>query len=132
MRPEPIALAFAGEPYTIRPLTLRQVQRIELAEARRQLELKPAVDADGNIDRAAVLANVDVALGNMQAVIRIALERDHPQVAEQIDDLPVRASEVSAAYEAILDLGGFKRIQASGEAEAAEMARIFGARSTAA
>jgi hypothetical protein len=132
MKPEPITITFAGRDFPIRPLTLFQVQRIEAAELRRATAMLPFRKDDGALDIGALIANGEIALEHRLEVIRIALGRDHREIAAALDDLEALAGEAEAAYKAILELGGFKLVDTLGEAEAAEIEAHFGVGSTAA
>ena len=79
--------------HKVRPLTVRQVERIEAA-------LFPAEK----------LTNVQLA----RDVVRAALSRDHADVV--VDDIECDVRELSAAMTAVLRLGGFVTL---GEAPAA-------------
>lgn len=94
MRPENIKL---GEhEWTIRPLTLSQVQEIE------PILLTAAPEAVGNVTAAI-------------AIVAIALRRDHAGTAAALGDIEATAPEVGAAMAAILRLGGFLPSSTAGD-----------------
>lgn len=96
MRPSPRAIVIGEHSFTVRPLTLRQVQEIE-----------PILMASGN----AATGNVAAAM----AIVAIALRRDHADVAAALDDIEATAPEIGAAMAAILRLGGFLEAPVEGE-----------------
>lgn len=108
----PISITLAGKSYEIAPFTLRQLQRIELAEAKAVLQRRRTIDDSGALDHDAVLANVESEMAKIAEVIRIALSKDHGDVAEGLEDMAgLKAHEINAAYEAVLDFGGFRKAE---------------------
>ncbi|KAF2991158.1 hypothetical protein OGR47_02680 [Methylocystis sp. MJC1] len=87
MRPDPIEIAFGDQKFTIKPLTIAQIRKIEKA----------------------VSAPDSVAGDIPFTVIGIALSRDHGNVV--LDDLESETGEIIAAFNAILQLGGFKKAE---------------------
>lgn len=84
MRPEPVTIALSGKPYTIKPLTLGQLRKIE-----------PVL--------------VDPTIREVEKsirVIQIALERDHPEVAADIDNQVMAMTDVAEAMQKVLLVGG--------------------------
>lgn len=102
MRPEPIEIAFGDHKFTIKPLTIGQIRKIE-----------KAVSAPDS-------AAADIPF----TVIGIALSRDHGNVV--LDDLESETGEIIAAFNAILQLGGFKKAE-SGEGAGAPTPNATGA-----
>lgn len=88
MRPQPIILALGGQEWRVRPLTLAQIQRIE------PLLAPEAQQAGGSLKAAS-------------EIVRIAIERDHPQAAGQLPELEATAQEIAAAMRSVLRLAGF-------------------------
>lgn len=86
MRPQPITLTLGAEAWSVRPLTLAQVQRIE------PLLLK---EEKGGTIAAAV------------EIVAIALSRDHPEAARTLGEVEATAKEIGAAMASVLRLGGF-------------------------
>ncbi len=82
--------------WSIRPLTLRQIQAIE-----------PILMNDAG----ATKGNVTAAI----SIVAIALQRDYADAAEKLGDVEATAAEVGAAMATILRLGGY--LPASGEAD---------------
>lgn len=103
MRLQPRTIALGAHSWLVRPLTLAQVQAIE-----------PIVASAGET------GSVAAAMG----VLRIALERDHPQAASSLGDIEATAPEVAQAMAEALRLGGFLPAgePAPGEAEAGRVA----------
>jgi hypothetical protein len=85
MRPDHIEIAFGGRKFTIQPLTIGQIRKIEKAITIPQGEAR------------------DIPF----TVIGIALSRHYSEVA--VDDLESDADEIVANFNAILQLGGFKK-----------------------
>jgi len=88
MRPQPITLALGDQEWNVRPLTLAQIQRIE------PLLAPEAQQAGGSLKAAA-------------EIIRIAIERDHPQAANGLSEIEATAQEIAAAMRSVLRLAGF-------------------------
>lgn len=101
MRPDPVEITLAGESYVIRPLTLRQVQEIEL------LTSKPA----------------ESQVGRIAGILDIVLKRDHSDGLPEggVLDLEVSRDELAKAAAAVRTLSAPEGIPA-GEAEAAKPA----------
>ncbi|WP_050764093.1 hypothetical protein [Beijerinckia indica] len=85
--------------WTIRPLTLKQVQAIE--------PVLLAGDGKG-------------VVGTALAILRVALSRDFPEDANCLEDFETTTDEISLAMGDILQLGGFLRSPMPGEASAGE------------
>jgi hypothetical protein len=88
MRLKTQTISLGGHEWPVRPLTLRQVQAIEPILMDRNSE------SGGHI-------------GGAIAIVGIALERDHPDVAAKLGDIEATAGEIGAALETVLRLGGF-------------------------
>jgi hypothetical protein len=101
MRPQPETIRLGAREWTVRPLTLRQVQEIE------PILLASAAETKGNV--AAALAIVAIALG-----------RDHADAAALLGDIEATAPEIGAAMATVLRLGGFIETSAPGDAEMGE------------
>lgn len=80
------SIKLGAREWTVRPLTLRQVQEIE------PILLSP--EAMGNVAAA-------------MAIVAIALRRDHAEAAAALGDVEATAPEIGAAMATILRLGGF-------------------------
>jgi hypothetical protein len=100
MRPDPITVTLGDLDFTIRPLTLGQVRKVE------EILLDPARAARGNIP---------VAMD----IVAVALRRDYQEEASNIDDLEGTSMEVMLAQGAILRLSGFLEAGEPGEEKAA-------------
>jgi hypothetical protein len=112
MKPAPKTITLGERTWTVRPLTLAQLE-----------ELEPVVQAGPAMSQ--------VAYG--LAVVAAGLRRDHPEDAAAIRDLEATAGELATASAAVLTLGGYIQEQALGEARAAESAAAsISASSTAA
>ena len=85
MRMGPRTIALGQASWSVRPLTLAQVQAIEPLLA----------GADGGTIAAAI------------AIVRVALARDHAAAADGIETLEAGAPDVAAAMAEVLRLGGF-------------------------
>jgi hypothetical protein len=88
MRPEPQKIRLGDKEWTIRPLTLKQVQNIELI----------------------IYNNAKSNAGNVKAAIEVisaGLFRDYPDDCQTLYDVEATATEISIAMAAILRLGGF-------------------------
>lgn len=84
MRPEPIKISLGGEEFTIRPLTLRQIRKID-----------------------EVLKNAEMAeLDKIVTVIGIGLSRDYSEAAGNLDDMEVQMMDLGPILEKILRVGG--------------------------
>jgi hypothetical protein len=94
MRMKPITIAFGDKEWSIRPLTLRQVEEIE-----------PIVMQGGG------------AMPLSISIVQIALRRDHPEDSENIREFESTTAQVAAAMRAVLRLGGFLETETPGEAE---------------
>lgn len=87
MRLGPQTIALGTRSWTVRPLTLAQVQAIEPL-------LFATADARGTVAAAV-------------AILKVALGRDHPDTAAGLDEIEAGAPEISAAVATVLRLGGF-------------------------
>ncbi len=87
MRLQPAEIALGGRRWSVRPLTVAQVQAIEPL-------LYQAESAQGTVAAAV-------------AIVRIALGRDDPQAAADLDGMEAGAPEIAAALATVLRLGGF-------------------------
>lgn len=101
MRPDPVDITLAGETYTVRPLTLRQLQDIEV------LTSQPAASQ----------------VGRIAGILDIVLRRDHSDRLPEggVLDLEVTRDELEEAANAVRKLSSPEGAQ-SGEAEAAKPA----------
>ena len=97
MRPPSETIRLGAREWTVRPLTLRQVQEIE-----------PILIENAS----ATKGNVTAAL----AIVAIALRRDHAEAAASLGDVEATAPEIGAAMAIILRLGGFLPAPAEGDA----------------
>jgi hypothetical protein len=88
MRPQPIILHLGGQDFSVRPLTLAQVQRIEPLLANEAQ--RPG-------------ASITVA----SEIVAISLERDHPHAAGKLSEMETTAPEIARAMRAVLRLAGF-------------------------
>ncbi|WP_374308988.1 hypothetical protein [Methylocella sp.] len=86
MRPHPQKVTLGAKAWTVRPLTLRQLQEIE--------PILTTGEGRGNVASAL-------------AILSAALRRDHPADVEALGDLEAGAPELAAAMNAVLRLGGF-------------------------
>ena len=93
---EAVTIQLGGNSFSIKPLTIDQVERIDAIVAERPIG--------------------SVAQGRM--VIAVGLLRDHPDAARGLSDMEADVHEVAAAMAAILRQGGFLPT-APGEAQAA-------------
>ena len=84
MRMQPQVVALGADRWSVRPLTLAQVQAIE-----------------------PLLGGVGGTVASAVAILRVALARDHPQAAAGLDDVEAGAPEIAAAMTIVLRLGGF-------------------------
>jgi hypothetical protein len=96
---QPKAITLGDRVWTVRPLTLAQVQDVE------QAILDGAHLSKGN---------VGTALG----IVAIALRRDNPEDAKTLGEVEATAPEISVAMTEVLKLGGFTEDTTPGEAEA--------------
>ncbi len=97
MRPRPETIRLGEREWTVRPLTLRQVQEIE-----------PILMESASVTK----GNVTAAL----TIVAIALRRDHAEAAAPLGDVEATAPEIGAAMATILRLGGFLPVTADGDA----------------
>lgn len=88
MRPQPETIRLGACEWTVRPLTLRQVQEIE------PILMSSIGEKQGNVAAAT-------------AIVAIALGRDHPDAAACLGDVETTAPEIGAAMATVLRLGGF-------------------------
>lgn len=98
MRPQPETIRLGMREWTVRPLTLRQVQEIE------PILMSSVTEKHGNVAAAT-------------AIVAIALGRDHPDAVASLGDVEATAPEIGAAMAAILRLGGFIETVHQGVAE---------------
>jgi hypothetical protein len=97
MRAQPIKLVFGDKEFTLRPLTIGQVEQIE-----------PLVSSSDAKSPTATFVEA----------LRIALQRDYPDT--DVRDLEMGAYELGETYTKILKSGGFIQADASGEADSPE------------
>lgn len=98
MRPEPIKITLSDKDYTIRPLTLGQIRKIDnlmLSHEMRQLE-------------------------KSIAIIAIALERDYAAIAADIENQEHSMIELGSAVASVLTVGGMIAVASTGESPAAQ------------
>ncbi len=88
MRPTSKAIRLGAREWSIRPLTLHQIQEIE------PILMAGASETKGNISAAL-------------AIVAIALRRDDAEAASSLGDVEATAPEIAAAMAVILRLGGF-------------------------
>jgi hypothetical protein len=118
MRPDPQEIVLGELRFTIRPLTLGQIRKIET------LLLDPEKEwvKKGSTEQASAIAAV-------------ALSRDYPQKIAALDEIETTAPEMRKAMGVILRLGGFIEQSADstwGESPAAGTEAPIGDTSTAA
>lgn len=101
MRTRTEIISLGEREWSIRPLTLRQVQEIE------PILMANALEAKGNVAAA-------------MAIVAIALRRDHAEAAASLGDVEATAPEIAAAMAAILRLGGFLPPSTEGDAGVGE------------
>lgn len=103
MRMQPMTISLGGQSWLVRPLTVAQVQAIE------PLLLASAEGKTGSVASAVT-------------ILRVALGRDHAEVADGLDEIEACAPEIATAMANVLRLGGFLPggDAAPGEAEAGE------------
>ena len=101
MRARAEQITLGDKKWTVRPLTLRQVQEIE------PILLGGASEAAGSVSAA-------------MAIVAIALRRDHADAAAALGDVEATAPEIGAAMAAILRLGGFLPAAAEGDVRPGE------------
>ncbi len=94
MRAKPITIALGDKEWSIRPLTLGQVEDIE-----------PILVGGGNTTHLSI------------SILQIALRRDHKEDSDNIRDLESTTDQLAVALRDILRLGGFLETQTPGEAE---------------
>ena len=115
-RPGPQTITLGAHSWSVRPLTLAQVQAVE------PLLFAAGADARGTVASAL-------------AILKVALERDHPQAAADLGGIEAGPPEVAAAVAIVLRLGGFLPVEdgSAGEAGAdrPEADASTGPRSTA-
>jgi len=99
MRTNAKQMRLGHKEWTIRPLTLGQVQAIE--------PVLLASDGAGTITTAL-------------AILRVALLRDFPADVPALEDIETDANEISVAMSTILQLGGFIREVQPGEVQPGE------------
>lgn len=88
MRPQPIMLRLGAREWRVRPLTLKQIQEVE--------PLLLAADQSAGQSIATAIR-----------IIIVALNRDHREAAESLDEIEATAQEIGAAMSIVLQLGGF-------------------------
>ena len=98
MRPTPIKISLSDKEFTIKPLTLGQIRKIE------------------NSLRDPDLAEIDKSFN----VIQIALERDYPEDSANLLNFELSMSEVGPMVKDILTVGGMIMVEA-GEMQAPQL-----------
>ena len=93
MRMQPRTIALGASHWSVRPLTLAQVQAIE-----------PLLAGTGGATIAAAIA-----------ILKVALARDHAAAADRIETIEAGAPEIAAAMAEVLRLGGFLPGDAAGD-----------------
>ena len=83
MRPAPIKITLEDQEYTIRPLTLGQLQEID----------------------ALLKDNLPEVMKSIQ-IIRVALSRDHKEVADRILELEIPMRDIGPIVFKLLTIGG--------------------------
>lgn len=106
-RMQPKTIRLGERVWTVRPLTLAQVQEVE------QVILDGAQGSKGN---------VGTALG----IVAIALRRDNPEDAKMLGEVEATAPEIGAAMTEVLKLGGFAEETTLGEAGAGATPALIG------
>lgn len=101
MRPRPETIRLGRHEWSMRPLTLRQIQEIE------PILMSSAAETKGNVAAA-------------MAIVAIAMERDHAAAAALLGDIEATAPEIGAAMATVLRLGGFIESSAEGDAALGE------------
>jgi hypothetical protein len=101
MRPLSETIRLGAREWSLRPLTLRQVQEIE------PILMAGALEASGNVAAA-------------MAIVAIALRRDHAEAADQLAEVEATAPEIGAAMAAVLRLGGFLNASMGGDGSLGE------------
>lgn len=96
MRAKAETITLGERQWTVRPLTLGQVQEIE------PILMESTFDSNGHI-------------GAAMTIVAIALRRDHPESASTLADVEATAGEIVAAMAKVLRLGGF--VETSGQGE---------------
>ena len=86
MRMAPRTITLGERAWSIRPLTLAQVQAIE-----------PLLAGAGSVGTVAAAV----------AILRVALARDHAEAAAILEEVEAGAPEIAGAMTAVLRLGGF-------------------------
>jgi len=109
MRTSAKQIRLGHKEWTIRPLTLGQVQAIE--------PVLLASDGAGTITTAL-------------AILRVALSRDFPADVSGLENIETDADEISVAMSTILQIGGFIREIQPGEDRAGESPAQTGGGST--
>jgi hypothetical protein len=106
MRPDNATIVLAGETYTIKPLTLKQLRKIlPITDEVNKLVASGSFGAAQSLDKSA-------------DVVKIALERDYAEVAANLDNLEIDYQDISIAFKTILIQGGLAEA-APGETVAA-------------
>lgn len=94
MRADPVEITLGDKTWKIRPLTIRQVRKIDPLMTRLSQDTGLSVD-----------------------IIQIALERDFPDDAAGLADIEANVREIGSALQSVLELGGYiYRDTALGEA----------------
>jgi hypothetical protein len=100
MRPQPEIIHLGAQEWSVRPLTLAQVQAIE-----------PILMATQGIAGQDQRGNVAAAI----AIVSIALARDHASAVEGLMEIEATAPEIATAMTKVLKLGGFIDARAEGQ-----------------
>jgi hypothetical protein len=92
LRPDPVTITLTdleGKPkdYTIRPLTLGQIRRIEPLIAAAESQIEKAID-----------------------VIGIGLSRDYPEESAAVDKIELSMADIAITMMTILSMGGFVQV----------------------
>lgn len=88
MRLQPVDVVLGDQRWTVRPLTLAQVQALEPL----------------------VFGSAEAKAGSMAAaigILRVALSRDHKAAADRLEEVEAPATEIARAMAGVLRLGGF-------------------------
>lgn len=97
MRLQPQTITLGEQSWSLRPLTVGQVQRIE-----------PLLQAG---------AEPAATLWSAAAILGVALERDHPEAAARLAEVEAGAPEIARAMAVVLRLGGFLPAEGTAQGE---------------